>query len=103
MLRYPEKLAQPWQEIFHTFMGISMAVAFAVLFFRRLSGPPIVRGLIFSLLPWSLQSLFVDPYMGFGLFGIALSPTTPFISLALNALFGLVLGLIYRPKRMRPS
>ena len=103
LLRFPEKLAQPWQEIFHTFMGISMAVAFAVLFFRWLPGPPAARGMIFSLLPWFLQSLVVDPYMGFGLFGIALSPATPFVSLALNALFGLVLGLIYRPKRTRLS
>ena len=96
--RLPEKLAQPGQEIFHTTMGVLMAIAFAVLFFRRLPGPPVIRGLIFSLLPWLMQSLIVDPYMGFGLFGVRLSPATPTVSFALNALYGLVIGSIYRPR-----
>lgn len=95
----PEKLVQPGQEIFHTTMGVLMAIAFAVLFFRRLPGSPVIRGLIFSLLPWLMQSLIVDPYMGFGLFGTRLSPATPIVSLALNALYGLVLGSIYRPRK----
>ena len=96
--RLPEKLGQPGQEIFHTAIGIVMAVVFACLFFPRLPGPQVIRGLIFSLLPWLMQSLIVDPYMGFGYFGAGLSPVTPFVSLGLNALYGLVIGSFYRPK-----
>lgn len=80
-------------------MGVFMAVTFAWLFFGRLPGPPIVRGLSFSLLPWLTQSLVVDPYMGFGLFGTQLSPATPFVALALNAVYGFVIGALYRPKK----
>lgn len=96
--RLPEKFGQPGQEIFHTAMGIVMAIVFAWLFFPRLPGPPVIRGLMFSLLPWLMQSLIVDPYMGFGFFGAGLSPVTPFVSLGLNLLYGLVIGFTYRPK-----
>ncbi len=96
--RLPEKLGQPGQEIFHSAMGMVMAVIFAWIFFPRLPGRPVIRGLIFSLLPWLMQSLVVAPYMGFGFFGAGLSPVTPFVSLGLNALYGLAIGFIYRPK-----
>ena len=96
--RFPEKLGPVSQEGFHAGMGVLMAVAYAWLFYAWLPGPRWVRGLLFSLLPWLMQSLLVAPYMGFGFFGARLSPVTPLVSLCLNALFGLAIGLLYRPK-----
>ena len=101
--RFPEKLAPFAQEAFHTLMGVLMALAYAWIFIRWLPGPGWVRGILFSLLPWLLQSLVVAPYMGFGYFCLGLSPAAPFVSLGLNVLYGLTVGACYRPKEGHPG
>ncbi len=98
--RFPDKLGMVSQEGFHAFMGIMMALGYAWLFYAWLPGPRWLRGVTFSLIPWLMQSLVVAPYMGFGTFGARLSPATPYVSLGLNALYGLTVGLLYRPKDM---
>jgi hypothetical protein len=75
-----------------------MALAYALLFYRRLPGSGWLRGLIFCQIPWLIQAFVVLPWMDFGLLGLKLSPWTPFVSFILNAVFGLVLGILYRPK-----
>ncbi len=47
---------------------------------------------------WLLQAFVVLPWIGAGALGLRLSPLTPLLSFALNAIFGLVLGALYRPR-----
>ncbi|MCA1708267.1 MAG: hypothetical protein LC808_35315, partial [Actinobacteria bacterium] len=96
-LRLPEELAPVGQEVFHTAMGLLMALVYAVFFYRWLPGPGWLRGLLFCQIPWLLQALVVLPWTGAGLFGWQLSALTPFASFLLNALYGVTLGAIYRP------
>lgn len=99
----PTKFDPVGQEIFHTAMGIAMAIVYGLVFYRLLRGPGWLRGFIFAQIPWLIQSLVVLPWMGSGPFGLRLSPITPFASFLLNGLFGVVLGAIYRPKRKSAS
>ncbi len=96
----PSALGPVGQEVFHTAIGVTMALIYAVLFYRLLPGPGWLRGLIYCQIPWALQAFVVLPWLGAGAFGLALSPWTPFASFGLNAIFGLTLGAIYRPRRI---
>jgi|GEM_PF-4421559 len=48
---------------------------------------------------WLLQAFVVLPWTGAGLLGLSLSPLTPPLSFALNAVYGLTIGRVYRPQR----
>jgi hypothetical protein len=84
------------QEIFHTGIGITMALIYALFVYRWLKGPGWLRGFIFCQIMWLLQAFVVLPWTGAGLLGLSLSPLTPPLSFALNAIYGLVLGGVYR-------
>ena len=86
------------QELFHTVLGLTMALIYALIFYRLLKGPGWLRGLIFCQIPWLLQAFVVLPWTGAGALGLRLSPLTPLLSFALNAIYGLVLGALYRPR-----
>lgn len=96
--RVPANFAAVGQEVFHTIVGIVMAILYAVFFYRRLPGPGWLRGLLFCQIAWVIQAFVVLPWMGSGIMGLRLSPWTPCLSFSLNAVFGLTLGAIYRPK-----
>ena len=63
---------------------------------RRLpGGAPVVRGAIFSVLPWLLLMLVLMPLAGHGLFGLALGPTAPVVTFGLHLIFGVVMGAVH--------
>lgn len=95
--RLPVRLNPVNQELFHTAMGLLMALVYAVFFYRRLPGPGWLRGFLFCQIPWLLQVFLVLPWIGAGIFGWRLSLFTPFASFVLNGLYGITLGVIYRP------
>lgn len=96
--RVPPNFGPIGQEIFHTLMGVTMALVYALFFYRLLRGPGWLRGFIFCQIPWLLQAFVVLPWLGAGALGLKLSPWTPLASFALNAIFGLTLGAIYRAR-----
>ena len=96
--RAPQNFGPVGQEIFHTVLGVTMAVVYALLFYRWLRGPGWLRGFVFCQIPWLMQAFVVLPWTGAGALGLSLSPWTPFASFALNAIYGLVIGAIYRPR-----
>ena len=98
--RVPPNFGPVGQEIFHTAMGVTMALVYALFFYRLLRGPGWLRGLIFCQIPWLLQAFVVLPWVGAGVMGLKLSPGTPLASFALNAIFGLTLGAIYRARQI---
>ncbi|MFN2507891.1 MAG: hypothetical protein ABR589_03865 [Chthoniobacterales bacterium] len=87
------------QEIFHTCIGVTMAMIYALFLYRSLSGPGWLRGLIYCQIMWLLQAFVVLPWTGAGVLGLRLSPFTPLLSFALNAVYGLVLGVLYRARK----
>ena len=97
--RVPQNFGPVGQEIFHTVMGVTMAVVYALLFHRWLRGPGWLRGFVFCQIPWLMQAFVVLPWTGAGVLGLQSSVWTPFASFALNAIFGLTLGAIYHPQR----
>lgn len=87
------------QQIFHLGIGATMALIYALFVYRWLNGPGWLRGLVFCQVMWLLQAFVVLPWTGAGLLGLHLSPLTPPLSFALNAVYGLVLGALYYPRR----
>lgn len=86
------------QELFHAATGLTVALIYALFAYPRLSGPGWLRGLIFCQIPWLLHAFVVLPWTGAGVLGLNLSPSTPLVCFLLNAVFGLTLGMIYRPR-----
>ncbi|MFQ5882022.1 MAG: hypothetical protein ACE5I9_06070 [Candidatus Methylomirabilales bacterium] len=92
----------------HFGIGIAYALLYARVFTRRLWGPPWLRGLQFSFLPW-LIALLVAPVVPVAhLFGSQLSGTTILsrgvqllpdwaVSLVTHLVYGTVLGWLYDP------
>ena len=96
-LHLPDHFGPLGQEVFHTVMGLLMALVYAFFFYHYLRGPDWLRGLLFSQFPWLLQVFVVLPWAGAGLLGLRLSPLTPVVSFSLNALYGATLGVLYWP------
>ncbi|MEP7346227.1 MAG: hypothetical protein ABI877_13220 [Gemmatimonadaceae bacterium] len=99
---FPTALGPFAQEMFHTTVGIASALIYAGLFHRLLPGPRWLRGLVYCQTMWIVQAFVVLPWLGRGYMGIAISPATPYWSWALNAVYGLVIGVLYRPVSERP-
>ena len=100
-LSLPLHLRPAAQEAFHTAVGTFAALLYAAFFYRRLPGPGWFRGLVFCQVLWAAQSLVVLPWLGKGYFGQGISASAPLWSWCLNAVFGLVLGALYRPQERR--
>lgn len=98
-LPVPANFGPVGQEAFHTGVGVLAALAYALVGYGLIPGPKVVRGVVFVQLMWLTQALVVLPWLGKGSFGLRYGPATPVWSFALNALFGIVLGLLYAPKR----
>ncbi len=83
--------------IMHFMVGTVLALLYAVFASRRLPGPPWLRGTIFSLLPWFVAQVILNPIMGAGAF--AANTPAPFGmvmgSLIGHVMFGAVVGAIY--------
>lgn len=85
------------QELFHAGVGVLAALAYALFADAVLPGPRLVRALVFVQALFLAQGLVILPWLGAGMFGLRNGAWTPLWSFALNALFGVVLGLLYRP------
>lgn len=90
----------------HFMIGVVLALIYAFVFYSILPGPPIVRGLIFSLVPWLMAQLLVMPMMmvlngmpfSAGIFsGSAIMAMG---SLLGHLVYGFGVGLIYKPVRL---
>ncbi len=55
-----------------------------------------IKGVLFGLGAWVLMMLLVMPMAGAGLFGLRLGMAAPVMTLMLHAIFGAVLGAVYR-------
>lgn len=95
--RLPPRFDPVGQEVFHTAMGLLMALVYAHFFYRWLPGPGWLRGFLFCQIPWLMQVFVVLPWTGAGVLGLQISILTPFASFLLNAIYGVTLGAIYRP------
>ena len=79
--------------------GVVWALLYASVFEPRLHGPDWQRGLIFALVPWAFSLAVFLPLVGGGVFGLGLGagPLPIVGNLALHAVYGVVLGLLYGP------
>jgi len=86
--------------IAHFMIGIVLALIYVYVFSSKLLGNGIVRGVIFSLIPWFVQQIMVFPMMGAGLF--ASNTPAPMLtvmgSLMGHLVYGAVLGGVYGTK-----
>jgi hypothetical protein len=91
----------------HFMIGVVLALIYAYVFYSILPGPPIVKGLIFSLFPWLMAQLLVMPMtmvlngMPFssGIFsGSALMAMGSLIG---HLVYGFVVGLVYKPVHLK--
>lgn len=74
----------------HFAIGTGLAVAYALFLASRLPGPGIIRGAIFSLLPWLAAQIIVMPMMGMGLFSGSMAMAGA--SLAGHLVYGATIG-----------
>lgn len=94
----PVTLSPIAQEVFHTTIGVGAALIYAAIFYNIMRGPGWIRGLIFCQVLWFAQALIVLPWLGKGYFGTRISLAAPIWSWCLNAVYGIALGFLYRPK-----
>lgn len=52
----------------HLMIGVILGLVYVRFFLKRLPGPTVVRGAIYSLLPWLVAQVMVMPMMGMPLF-----------------------------------
>jgi Family of unknown function (DUF6789)/Protein of unknown function (DUF2938) len=83
--------------IMHFMIGTALAIGYVYLFATRLPGKPVVRGLIYSLIPWLMAQVIVNPMMGAGVFASATPAPMLFVmgSLIGHLVYGAVLGAVY--------
>jgi hypothetical protein len=93
------KSALPLAVGLHFLMGFVWAVAYSALAEPRLSGPGWRRGMVFSLIPWSLSVVVFFPAVGAGMLGFNLGagPLPVIGNLILHLVYGAVLGWLYSP------
>ncbi len=80
----------------HLAFGLIWALVYAVLFEPVLPGPALGRGLLFALLPWLLSVVVLFPFLGAGLFGLALGagPLPALSNLVIHLVYGATLGVL---------
>ncbi len=79
----------------HFGIGIVLAWIYVFGFMRNLSGPGLVRGAAYGVLPWLLAMLIVMPVMGNGVFAVESgSPEIALNSLLDHLVYGAVLGAL---------
>jgi uncharacterized membrane protein YagU involved in acid resistance len=81
----------------HLMVGITLALIFATLVASHLTGPPVVRGMVFSLAPWLLAQVVVMPMMGMGLFSGSMQLAMG--SLIGHLVYGAILGAVVGESR----
>jgi hypothetical protein len=81
----------------HFMIGVVLAIGYGVFFEPRLNNAPVVRGILYGLIPWIVSQVIMNPMMGAGLF--ASNTPAPFLmvmgSLLGHVAYGAVLGVAY--------
>ena len=82
--------------IAHFMIGVVLAAAYVVFWKDRLSGKPVVKGLLFSLIPFFMAQIIVMPMMGAGLFSMNSGAPMMMVmgSLIGHLVYGTVLGIV---------
>ncbi len=82
--------------IAHFMIGVVLAAAYVLFWKDRLSGKPVVKGLLFSLIPFFMAQLIVMPMMGAGLFSMNSGAPMMMVmgSLVGHLVYGAVLGTV---------
>ena len=89
----PDYTAMAW--LVHFVIGAGLwGVGFAALS-PHLPGPHWLRGLAFGILAWLLMMIVFLPAAGMPIFAQGLGTTIPIVALALNLVYGVVLGESY--------
>ncbi len=82
--------------VMHFMIGTVLGLIYVYLLESKIPGSPVVRGMIYSLIPWFMAQVIVNPMMGAGVF--AINTPSPFMmvmgSLIGHLVFGAVLGAI---------
>jgi hypothetical protein len=81
--------------VFHFVVGVVVWGGLFAVFSPHLPGPHWVRGLIFGLLTWLATMLAFLPAAGMPMFALGSGAAIPMVALAINLIFGLVLGESY--------
>ncbi|MCL4538683.1 MAG: DUF2938 family protein [Bacteroidetes bacterium] len=89
--------------IMHFMIGTVLAIGYVNFFATRLPGKPVVRGLIYSLVPWLMAQVIVNPMMGAGVFASHTPAPALFVmgSLIGHLVYGAVLGAVYGLETVR--
>lgn len=83
--------------IIHFMIGtIAWGGGFALVHDRLPGRGLIMQGIVFGILAWLAMMVVVMPMAGAGLFGMAMGPMAPVMTLALHVVFGAVLGATFR-------
>ena len=81
----------------HFMIGTILALAYAFVLISKLPGKPVVRGILFGLIPWFMAQILVNPMMGAGVF--AVNTPAPMLmvagSLMGHVVYGAIVGLVY--------
>jgi uncharacterized membrane protein YagU involved in acid resistance len=81
--------------VMHFVIGAALAAAYVILWKDRLPGSAVVKGLLFSLIPFLMAQIIVMPMMGAGLFS---ANTTAPLMMVMGSLLGhLVYGAALGP------
>lgn len=84
--------------VMHFIIGTILAAAFLLVWEQRLPGNGIIKGLLFSLIPFFMAQIVVMPMMGAGLFSIHTPVPMMMVmgSLIGHMVYGAVLGAVTR-------
>ncbi|GAC1435938.1 MAG: hypothetical protein NVS1B11_24570 [Terriglobales bacterium] len=86
---------------FHYVTGLAMAFVYIYILEPFLPGGGLMKGSIFSLLPWFLNSFAVLPLLGQGILGRhRLTPSGMVYFFFANWVFGVLLGVLYERRRV---
>jgi uncharacterized membrane protein YagU involved in acid resistance len=77
-------------------IGVVLAAAYVIFWKDRLSSKPVVKGLLFSLIPFFIAQIIVMPMMGAGLFSMNSGAPMMMVmgSLIGHLVYGAVLGIV---------
>lgn len=92
----PGPPSMPFWLVFHYVTGLAMVALYVFLLEPVLPGGVLMKGSLFSLLPWLINGLIVLPLLDQGLFGLSVLPLSGVLYFFVaNWLFGAVLGILY--------
>ena len=82
--------------IFHYATGMAMVLLYVLINKKLQPGKGLVKGSVFSLIPWSINYFIVLPLLGQGIAGVNSISTAGIVYFFIaNWVFGAILGVLY--------